>query len=28
MTIDALIELEQHLNLFHCRKTGYACAAH
>jgi hypothetical protein len=27
-TIDALIEFEQHLNLFQCRKTGYACAAH
>jgi len=27
-TIDALIKLRLQLNLFHRRKTGYACAAH
>jgi hypothetical protein len=28
MTADEWDELEQQLNLFHRRKTGYACAAH
>ncbi len=28
MTADELRQLEQQLNLFHRRKTGYACAAH